>query len=312
MTFLKADLLGLSDFAWQRLRTRLDGLTDEEYLWEPVPGCWSVRPTGHPPDDGAGVGAVGFRMDAAVLPPEPSPFTTAAWRIAHLVVVLQEERTATWVGVRPEPADGEPVVPGSAAAALDALDRAYAAWRRRLAATNEDALGQPLGPIAGPYAKDSRNAFVLHILDELIHHGAEVGVVRDLYHARRLEDPFVHACLRADRAAVEDLRTADPGVVGRTRTAHPDLLRQAASSERWDAVRLLAELGFDVDLPAGLPGASPLHYAAGAGAVEVVRFLVERGADQTATDPTYHLTPRGWAEHFGHDDVAAGLAKAGS
>jgi len=21
-------------------------LTDEEYLWEPVPGCWSIRPTG--------------------------------------------------------------------------------------------------------------------------------------------------------------------------------------------------------------------------------------------------------------------------
>jgi hypothetical protein len=24
----------------------LDTLTDEEYLWEPVPGCWSIRPTG--------------------------------------------------------------------------------------------------------------------------------------------------------------------------------------------------------------------------------------------------------------------------
>jgi hypothetical protein len=24
----------------------LETLTDEEYLWEPVPGCWSIRPTG--------------------------------------------------------------------------------------------------------------------------------------------------------------------------------------------------------------------------------------------------------------------------
>jgi hypothetical protein len=24
-------------------RRRLDGLSDEEYRWEPVPGCWSIR-----------------------------------------------------------------------------------------------------------------------------------------------------------------------------------------------------------------------------------------------------------------------------
>jgi hypothetical protein len=26
------------------LRPRLEGLTDEEYLWEPVADCWSLRP----------------------------------------------------------------------------------------------------------------------------------------------------------------------------------------------------------------------------------------------------------------------------
>jgi hypothetical protein len=29
-----------------QLRDRLDGLTDDEYFWEPAPGCWSVRPCG--------------------------------------------------------------------------------------------------------------------------------------------------------------------------------------------------------------------------------------------------------------------------
>ena len=28
------------------LLPRLEGLTDEEYFWEPVPDCWSVRPDG--------------------------------------------------------------------------------------------------------------------------------------------------------------------------------------------------------------------------------------------------------------------------
>ena len=40
-------LLEQLDVHWQhQLRPRLDGLTDEEYLWEPVPGCWNVRPRG--------------------------------------------------------------------------------------------------------------------------------------------------------------------------------------------------------------------------------------------------------------------------
>jgi hypothetical protein len=43
---VQQDLLGLADFAFGRLRSRLAGITDEEYGWEPVPGCWSVRPVG--------------------------------------------------------------------------------------------------------------------------------------------------------------------------------------------------------------------------------------------------------------------------
>jgi len=32
---LRSELVEFSDYAWQRL----GGLTDDEYLWEPVPGC---------------------------------------------------------------------------------------------------------------------------------------------------------------------------------------------------------------------------------------------------------------------------------
>jgi hypothetical protein len=32
------------DWHWKaQLRPRLDGLTDDEYRWEPVAGCWNVR-----------------------------------------------------------------------------------------------------------------------------------------------------------------------------------------------------------------------------------------------------------------------------
>ena len=35
------------DWHWRgQLRPRLDGMTDAEYRWEPVPGAWNVRPRG--------------------------------------------------------------------------------------------------------------------------------------------------------------------------------------------------------------------------------------------------------------------------
>ncbi len=31
------------DYVWNRFQGRLAGLADDEYFWEPVCGCWSVR-----------------------------------------------------------------------------------------------------------------------------------------------------------------------------------------------------------------------------------------------------------------------------
>ncbi|WP_225823916.1 DinB family protein [Streptomyces naphthomycinicus] len=46
----RTDRLGLLldqfDHAREMARVRLTGLGDEEYLWEPVPGCWSLRRRG--------------------------------------------------------------------------------------------------------------------------------------------------------------------------------------------------------------------------------------------------------------------------
>ena len=39
----------LEQLTWhwtQQLRPRFEGLTDDEYLWEPVPGAWNLRPRG--------------------------------------------------------------------------------------------------------------------------------------------------------------------------------------------------------------------------------------------------------------------------
>ncbi|GAA1816194.1 DinB family protein [Luedemannella flava] len=168
------DLIQLSDYAGGRLRQRLAGLTDEEYSWEPVPNCRTVRPTG----DGR-FRSDGPRTDQA----DPRAFTTVSWRLAHIIDLLTADRVAGWLAVTnvltwPDVGD-----PGTAADALDALDLALAHWRTVLEATTEESLATTLGPVAGPYADATRRGFVLHILDELIHHGAEVALMRDLHAA---------------------------------------------------------------------------------------------------------------------------------
>ncbi len=40
-----------------------------------------------------------------------------------------------------------------------------------------------LGPAFGPWAESNKADSLLHVVDELIHHGAEVALLRDLYAA---------------------------------------------------------------------------------------------------------------------------------
>jgi hypothetical protein len=40
-----------------------------------------------------------------------------------------------------------------------------------------------MGPVAEAFAESTRAAFILHELDELIHHGAEIGTMRDVSRA---------------------------------------------------------------------------------------------------------------------------------
>jgi DinB family protein/ankyrin repeat protein len=290
MTTLTQNLLDLSDFAWQRLRARVEGLTDDEYFWEPFPGCWSVRKT-----------ADGFAPDDNPLA-DPPPFTTLAWRITHIIDILQEDRTATWFGQQPAPEDGTPPVPSNATEAIKALEHSYAVWRGRLAALSQDDLERPMGSVAGMYAEHDGTAFALHILDELIHHGAEVGTVRDFYSGQRAEDPLVVALLQGDRS------TASEEALDLLRRQRPGLIAEAAAAQRWEALPLLIELGFDVSGRTG-SGKTAAHFAAGAGNLSALRLLVAEGTDLSLTDGDFGATPLGWAEWFKQAEAADFLRK---
>ena len=170
---LRDELLELSDRAWQRLADRVAGLTDDEYLWEPVPGCWTVRPD---PADPAGAWTADFRWP----PPDPPPVTTIGWRLAHLVT---DDRFRVWLGLPAVAGRPTPTVPRSAADAVEAVATTAAQRRSDLLEMTDADLWQPIGPVGGPYGDGTRVSWVLHTLDEAIHHGAEVGVLRDLYRA---------------------------------------------------------------------------------------------------------------------------------
>jgi ankyrin repeat protein len=123
------------------------------------------------------------------------------------------------------------------------------------------------------------------------------------------------ACMRADRAAVERLLATDAMLAEQTVASRPDLIVYAAGYGRPEAVRLLATVGFDVNLHTW---ATALHLAAYEGHLEVVKLLEGLGADPTARvvdfkpgDPLASVedpTPLGWARHADRHEVADYLA----
>ena len=55
------------------MRSRLHGLSEDEFFWMPVPGSWTVfRSGGH------------WEHHYEEPDPDPAPFTTIAWRLTHI------------------------------------------------------------------------------------------------------------------------------------------------------------------------------------------------------------------------------------
>jgi len=174
------ELLSQLEWHWDnQLRPRLAGLTDDEYFWAPVPGCWTISRRGESAAP-ISVGAGEFTMDYGMPPPDPEPVTTIAWRLAHIIIGVFGSRVASHFG---GPAvDYESFVyAGTAEEALRQLDDAYEAWIKGVRSLGDAGLAQPCGPAEGPFAEYSMAALVLHIHREAIHHGAEIALLRDLY-----------------------------------------------------------------------------------------------------------------------------------
>ncbi|MFG1930114.1 DinB family protein [Mycobacterium sp. NPDC048908] len=167
MSDVTAELADQLDYHWaHQLRPRLDGLTDDEYFWQPVPDCWTVHPDGS--------------IDFAFPEPQPTPFTTIAWRLAHVIVGVFAMRNHSHFG-GPAADYQSWSYATDAQTALRQLDDAYQNWISGVRGLDAQSLARPVGPAEGPWAEHSMAELVLHINREAIHHGAEIACIRDLY-----------------------------------------------------------------------------------------------------------------------------------
>jgi hypothetical protein len=144
------DLIELFDYVWARFVERIGGLDEAEWGWTPV-------------------------ADKRV---------SVRWRVQHITDLLAADHNGPWLGVAPAPrADGS-VPPASCEAAVAALEPAFQRWRESLQHTTDHSLGEKMGSIAEEFSDSTRYAFALHVVDELVHHSAEVALLRDLYEGR--------------------------------------------------------------------------------------------------------------------------------
>ena len=161
------------DDGWNQFRTRVADLSDEEHLWEPVDGCWTVRP-----DEAGALIADWEKPD-----PDPAPVTTIAWRMWHLAVDCLDFYSGRAFGRTGSGLSGRHWV-GSIEPALAALDGAWQVFRSAMGDMTDVELATALGEDWGPYRDHTYLHLALHAHHEVVHHGAEIALLRDLYWVR--------------------------------------------------------------------------------------------------------------------------------
>jgi DinB superfamily len=188
------------DRAWQ-------DLADDEFFWEPFTAAWSVRrreQCSTPDPFGAGE----WVADFAIAEPSPVPVTTIAWLYWHIGSVPGRLCDIDFLGGTRAMASGwtspylthHPIFT-SAAEAVTALRGGWRRLREAIErATDEQlevesaaytyAAEPPRGGVCvagGPGAVHPGVHFIAGALNEVGHHGAQIGALRDFYAWRPLD-----------------------------------------------------------------------------------------------------------------------------
>jgi hypothetical protein len=165
-------LLTTLDWAYERLSGRLQGLTDEEFFWQPAPDCWTIHqdPSGR------------WTYDYAEPDPDLAPVTTIGWQLVHVATckVMYHEwaygpARLTWPELE---------VPHSAASAMALLQEGHGMLRADLEKLSDAELDEPRLTNWGEEWPAWRIFWSMADHDAL--HGGALGQLRDLYRWRHL------------------------------------------------------------------------------------------------------------------------------
>jgi hypothetical protein len=153
---------------YSRLRRRLEGLTDDEFFWEPIPGCWTIyedRP-GH------------WTYHYAIPDPKPAPVTSIGWQVVHLATCkIMYREWAFGPGRLTFP---EILIPHTSSTAIEQLEG------------GQQQLLDDLAHVANAQLDDLRPTnwgdlwpawrVFWTMADHDSFHGGVIGYLRDLYH----------------------------------------------------------------------------------------------------------------------------------
>jgi DinB superfamily len=176
IALLAAQLDANMDFFW----ARLEGLTDDEYLWEPGPGTWNLRPR-EQRRTSRGHGGGDWVWEYEPRGPQPGPLRTIAWLMWHLteMCVGRTDWTNGEHRIGPDDVPRMPTAEGAAAQLREAVAR----WRSvfdDLRPQEYAVVGRSRYP--GGLDPDLPLRDILWWQNrEIIHHTAEIALLRDLY-----------------------------------------------------------------------------------------------------------------------------------
>lgn len=179
---LRAVLGQLEVYWFGSVTVRMAGLTDDEFFWKPTEDAFCLRRDGD---------TLFYEWPPGSLGETTPPVTTIAWRIAHIAQGCFLNRWHTHFGGGEIEWDKQPF-PANASDALQYLETWKERWIGAIREAGEDGLWRPLGQsefdveIMQLGATDPFIGVVMHINREVMHHGGEINLLRDLYRDRTL------------------------------------------------------------------------------------------------------------------------------
>ena len=153
-------------------------------------------------------------------------------------------------------------------------------------------------PSSRPDARSPYGEAVYHgnkaIAEYLAAHGARTFPLDD-------SDRFAGACIGGDGNRARALLIRDPLLVEKLGKRGNALMENAIGSDNLEAVRVMDELGFDLN-------ACGMHEAARYGHLDMIKLLVELGVDPSHRDAGHGIDAIGHASHYQQDHVVEYLA----